>query len=126
MKNILIMLIVLTITSACASGGQRYYYLSNLNNLSIDQTKQQVMRVFPGENTRFGMRPMLIRAAQRSNGKLVEVGEMRMLDKASRRTTIVWFLFEDNTLQQWGRPEDWRSVSARYEIDYNPSIGVSF
>lgn len=66
-----------------------------------------------------------IRAARRTTeGMLLEVGEIPLLDPPSGRITAYWFLFENERLVQWGRPEDWRSVSARYQIDFNPSPAV--
>ena len=68
---------------------------------------------------------MQIRAAQKSDGKLVEVGEVLMTDGVSP-TVAYWFLFENGLLVQWGQPADWKEVKARYEISYNPSTGVTY
>jgi len=68
---------------------------------------------------------MQIRAAQRSsNGKLIEVGEVMITDGVTYSVPY-WFLFEDTKLVQWGRPEDWKAASMRYDINFNPSPGVS-
>ena len=124
MKKLGLVLFVALLVSACAVQ-QRYYIKSNLNNIAIGQTKEQLLRMFPGEKQAGGAPPMQIRAAQKSNGKLIEVGEVLMTDGVSN-TVAYWFLFEDGALAQWGQPEDWKEVKARYEINYNPSIGVSY
>jgi hypothetical protein len=123
MNKIGCILIVVCLISACATQ-QFYYSKSNLNNISIGQTKQELLKKFPGENKPGGAPPMQIRAAQKSNSKLIEVGELRMADSVSP-VVAYWFLFEDGALVQWGQPEDWKDIKARYEISYNPSIGVS-
>ena len=126
MKKIRFVLIVLCLISACAVQ-QHYYTKSNLNTISIGQTKHELLNKFPGENKPGGAPPMLIRAAQKSNGKMLEVGEVLMTDGVSYPPTVAyWFLFEDGVLVQWGQPEDWKDVKARYEINYNPSVGVSY
>ena len=124
MKNFVIVLFVTLLVSACAVN-QQYYMKSNLNSVSIGQTKQQLLGLFPGQKKRGGAPPMQIRAAQKSNGKLIEIGELLMTDGVSP-TVAYWFLFEDNSLAQWGQPADWKDVKARYEINYNPSIGVTY
>ena len=124
MKKIGFVLVVVCLISACAVQ-QRYYTKSNLNRISIGQTKGQLLNKFSGENKPGGPPPMQIRAAQKSNGKLLEVGEVLMTDGVLP-TVADWFLFEDGALVQWGQPEDWKDVKARYEINYNPLIGVSY
>ena len=123
MKKLALILFFALLVSACAVQ-QQYYLKSNLNNISIGQTKQQLLEMFPGQNSIGGAPPMQIRAAQKSNGKLIEVGEVLMTDGVSA-TVAYWFLFEDGELVQWGQPADWKEVKARYEINYNPSIGVT-
>jgi len=115
MKKIGFFLVVVCLISACAVQ-QRYYMKSNLNRISIGQTKGQLLNKFPGENKYGGPPPMQIRAAQKSNGKLLEVGEVLMTDEVSP-TVAYWFLFEDGVLVQWGQPEDWKDVKARYELN---------
>ena len=126
MKKILISIAVLALLLmvGCA---QRYYLKNNLNNISIGQTKQKILSMFPGEAATFGggAPGMQIRAAQRSSsGKLLEVGEVLLTDGITA-TVSHWFMFEDGLLVQWGRPEDWKNVAARYDINFNPSPGVS-
>lgn len=104
---------------------QRFYLKSNLNHVSIGQTKNNILSMFPGESRPLGAPGIQIRAAQQSsNGKLLEVGEVFLTDGITP-TVPYWFLFEDGLLVQWGRPEDWKNVAARYDINFNPSQGVS-
>jgi hypothetical protein len=67
---------------------------------------------------------MLIRAAQKNNENLIEVGEVLLTDGVSP-TVAYWFLFNNGKLEQWGQPEDWKDVKARYEISYSPSTSIS-
>ena len=116
-------LIVFIVIAGCATQ-QRYYLASNLNQVSVGQTKSELFRMFPGEKRAGGAPPLVIRAAQQDDGGLIEVGEVVLTDQI-RPAVPYWFLFNDGILQQWGRPEDWQNVKARYEINYNPSYGVA-
>jgi len=40
-------------------------------------------------------------------------------------TVSHWLFFEDGTLAQWGTPSDWKAIKSRYEINYNPSVGLT-
>ena len=102
-----------------------YYTKSNLNYLTLGQTKEKTLSMFPGERSSNRVIPgMEIRAAQRSSsGKLLEVGEVLLSDGVTP-TVSHWFMFEDGLLVQWGRPEDWNKAAARYDINFNPSPGV--
>jgi len=106
-------------------GGQYYYSTKSLNEITLGWTKKNIMFIFSGESKR-GIPGMVIRAAQRSasSGKLLEVGELLLIDEVRTGVVSHWFLFEDGLLVQWGRPEDWRKAASRYEINYNPSPGV--
>ena len=123
MKKLSLLIFALFIITGCAIQ-QRYYLKSNLNSVSIGQTKQELFNMFPGEKNSGGAPPLLIRGAQESDGSLIEVGEVVLTDGVSP-TVPYWFLFENGRLVQWGQPEDWKEVKARYEISYNPSQGIS-
>lgn len=120
MRHIFLTIVVLFLTS-CA--GQLYYAKSNLNSVTLGQSKTSLLQKFPGDS-RTRTPGMQIRAAQKKDDKLIEVGEVLMTDGVSS-TVPHWFLFENGLLVQWGRPEDWQNVKTRYEISYNPSVGVS-
>lgn len=103
---------------------QQYYLKSNLNQITLGQTKEKTLSMFPGHRSAWGPPGMEIRAAQRSSsGKLLEVGEVFLTDGVTP-TVSHWFMFEDGLLVQWGRPEDWKKAAARYDINFNPSPGV--
>lgn len=120
----LIFILITVFMAGCAQ--QQYYLKSNLNLVSVGQSKAEILAMFPGQNRLFGggAPPMQIRAAKRENGKLVEVGEVLMTDGVSP-TVAYWFLFEGGELIQWGQPADWQKVSGRYEISYSPAVGAT-
>jgi len=125
MKKLTVCIAVVALLSlvGCA---QRYYLKSNLNHISLGQTKEKTLSMFPSRQSAWsGNIPgMEIRAAQRSsNGKLLEIGEVLLTDGVTP-TVSHWFMFEDGLLVQWGRPEDWKKAAARYDINFNPSPGV--
>lgn len=108
----------LACTMACSV---KYWYESNLNQLSIGITKSEFNALYLNP-TAFGSTPILRAAKQTSTG-LIEVLTMRMVDVTDARDiTEFWFLFKDGTLEQWGKPGDWEAVSARYEISFNPTV----
>jgi len=125
MKKLTVCIAVVALLSlvGCA---QRYYLKSNLNYISLGQTKEKTLSMFSSQQSALsGNIPgMQIRAAQRSiNGKLLEVGEVLLTDGVTRPVSH-WFMFEDGLLVQWGRPEDWKKAAMRYDINFNPSPGV--
>lgn len=125
MKKFMLLIVCMT-TLFIVGCAQQYYLKSNLNHISLGQTKERILSTFPGHQTLLsGNIPgMEMRAAQRSsNGKLIEVGEVLLTDGVTP-TVSHWFMFEEGLLVQWGRPEDWKKVSARYEINFNPSPSV--
>ena len=123
LTSLFVIVIASTILASCS--GAQYYAKSNLNSMSIGQSKEALLNNFNG-NAAGGVAvpPMVIRAAQKSDDELIEVGEM-LLSDGSTGIVAYWFLFQNGILEQWGQPEDWKDVKARYEINYNPSIGVS-
>ena len=51
----------------------------------------------------------------------MEIAEV-CLEGADARQTLYWFLFEDDRLISWGRPEEWRAAARSYRVDvpYRP------
>lgn len=127
MKKILgfILGLLCLVLSGCSS---LYYSDKNLNLISIGDSKEQIMSRFQATKKDGDNVPgMQIRAARRnSSGKLIEVGEVPLLTQTGGGQVAIpyWFLFENGRLAQWGRPEDWQSSAARYDIHFNPSPGV--
>jgi hypothetical protein len=116
--TVLLVLLVAGLVAGC----NRYYTYQVLNFVSIGDSKEHILKYLPTERDVVGMQ---MRAARRTTGgKLLEVGEVPLITPGYRDAVPYWFLFEDGRLVQWGRPEDWRNSSARYEINFNPSPGV--
>jgi hypothetical protein len=113
--------LVLLILTGCAEA-QHYYLQSSLNSLTVGMPKETLLSGYSGTTREGHQAPgMVIRAARKTErGNVLEVAELPMLSPEGRITTF-WFLFDDGQLIQWGRPEDWRRVSARYDINFNPT-----
>jgi len=124
MRKLLSAIFITVLLAGCATV-QQYYLKTNLNNISIGQSKQSLLNLFPGQPRVGGAPPMQIRAAQKNDSSLIEVGEVLMTDGVSA-TVAYWFLFEDGVLVQWGQPSDWKAVKARYEISYSPSVSPRY
>ena len=128
MKKFLLLIFISILLQACAFR-QLYYSKSSLNYISIGQTKEEIFKIFPkGESKAIdtiGTPPIQLRAAQKNNGKLIEVAEV-FLSNINYNPIPYWFIFENGILVQYGQPSDWKEVKDRYEIIYNPSFGVSY
>ena len=104
-------------------GCSRYYLESNLNTIPIGLTKAEFLSTYNGASCG-GCKSAVLRAAQKgSDGILVEVLTLEMLGSASVATDY-WFVFKNSVLVQWGRPEDWQQVAAKYEVSFNPGPSV--
>ena len=109
----IIVFMIFTILLGCT---QEVYLKTNLNKISLGQTKEKILSIFPSRKD--GLRGVIpgmeIRAAQHTaNGKLLEFGEV-LLSDGVKPTDSYWFIFEDGLLVQWGRPKDWKKVSSGY------------
>ncbi len=124
LQKILLITIIAGVFSGCA-GGPWYFYKSNLNNLSVGQSKSSLLTGFSNKDNPKTV-PLVIRATKTINGELIEIGELPMMSQATSQKTTYWFLFVDGYLKQWGEPRDWQDVQARYEINYNPSASVNY
>lgn len=102
-----------------------YYTTANLNNLSPGQTKAALLQRFPTRDGLTSTYGLVIRAAKtQPDGSLIEVGTLQMARDGVNNPVEYWLLFRDGTLVQWGQPDDWQAVSARYQIDFNPGPAV--
>lgn len=104
-----------------------YYYLtSNLNTLAPGQTKADIQRRFPMKQGTFETTVGFeLRAARvQQDGSLIEVGSLLLARDGINHPESYWLLFRDGKLVQWGQPDDWQTVSARYQIDFNPRPAV--
>ncbi|MEW6078580.1 MAG: hypothetical protein AB1724_12255 [Thermodesulfobacteriota bacterium] len=120
--NRIVKLVVLAVSLSLMFGCATYYLQSNLNGLSVGISKSAFLYTFPDTRTTQGP---ILRAAQKGKDGLIEVFTMEMTGgQLGQQPVPFWFLFENGSLTQWGRPEDWRNVSASYEINFNPAHGV--
>lgn len=110
---------LLLLLTVAVAGCTYNYSASALNAVSLGATKQDFVRQY----TRQAMQSPVPRASKIVAGDTVEVLTLpiRGLD---RRDVDYWFVFKNNRLIQWGKPEDWQQVAATYQIEYNPSSAV--
>ncbi len=115
--------VIMFITSVCLAisiGCASNYLSTGLNNVQIGWSKSQFLQYFNGQKAT----PPILRASQQqSNGQIVEVFTLPMMEP-NYDTVSYWFVFQGDRLVQWGRPEDWQQVSGRYEISFNPASSV--
>lgn len=123
--NFLACITAALILAGCATDPvQKFYTRTTLNQLSLGNTKAQLLNFYRSQPTNGNIPGMEIRASQKSgNGKLIEVGEVTLTDGVTSNVPH-WFIFENGVLVQWGRPEDWQQAATRYEINYNRAPGV--
>lgn len=131
MKTRLALAVLLVLgLSGCASSGPFYWRESGLNTLAVGITTEEFVAEFPtrSQDGRREVAGPIRRAIQaQRDGSVVEVWTMQMVNRsrpAGERVPEYWFLFVGGRLQQWGLPEDWRGVSAEYNINFNPAVGV--
>ena len=111
----------------CSSTPLLTYTESNLQHIRVGDSKERILAMFAMRMTSEEItHGMTIRAAAKDgSGNLIEVGEVLLVNEEDVFKLIpYWFLFENRRLQGWGRPEDWRAFSARYQIDFTPSAPV--
>lgn len=133
MKSLILFSFILT-ASGCSSKpivpskpNLHYWKKLNLNNLQVGMSKSIILSAWSSRQEE-PVAPLIIRASKmvfNPNQELIEVGEMPMIS-AQGNITNFWFLFINGYLVQWGEPSDWKNVSARYEISYNPSPSVNY
>jgi hypothetical protein len=122
MRKLSCMLMLTLFMSMTGSGCATYFYTSSLNTLQPGTTSSDFLAQFTDGIS--GTQSPIRRAMQQQpDGSVVEVFTMPLVDPG-RYTIEYWFLFKSGRLIQWGQPEDWRQVSGRYEISYNPSAAV--
>ena len=112
----LIALVVFMIFTNLLGCTHEVYLKTNLNKISLGQTKEQVLSIFPSrkDGLRGFIPGMEIRAAEHSaSGKLLEFGEVLLTDGV-KPTDSYWFIFEDGLLVQWGRQIDWKKDSSGF------------
>jgi len=103
--------------SLVGCGGPYYWYKSNLNTMKIGQTKKDLFLKYNQDSRAI---PMQIRSTKKVNGELIEIGEMPMIDsRGGSNIKTYWFLFKNGKLQQWGRPDDIKNITQRYEVNVN-------
>lgn len=127
--KVFLLVTAIMVSVGCTSTGPTYYYSSGLNNMQTGWTKARFLHYWSGghETT---VRPLLRASQRQQDGRVVEVFTLPMSEPSANRyvsgNVIVnyWFIFRDDRLVQWGRPEDWQQVSGRYEIAFNPGASV--
>jgi len=114
------------LTPAPRGASVGYQPRERLTTVRLGDAKETVFELFA---TRFERRNGSVRRIEgmrlRARGRSphhahIEVAEVKIADTTAG--SLYWFLFGDGRLVAWGRPEDWRRASGRYqvEIDYPP------
>ncbi len=117
----MVALFALTLIDSCTV----YYYQSNLNGLAPGTREDEFLSRFSRRDK--GLRTLsgaVIRASKTTGDDRLDVVTLEMAPDGMNGATEYWFLFRNKTLVQWGKPEDWREISATYHIDFNPVAGV--
>lgn len=66
--------------------------------------------------------PVLRAAKSDDDGTLIEVFTLNLFSGPSgAEPAPYWFVFQNGILRQWGRPNDWPNVAAKYNINFNPN-----
>src|SRR5215470_16832149 len=99
----------------CASAPPRYRSTAGLKSVVMGEPKATVMAAFGPRDVdqakkTIKVEPMRIRATRQNGGEVLEVGEVPLTQPDSGQVTYYWFLFKNDRLAMWGRPQDWRSV----------------
>jgi hypothetical protein len=116
-KALLILLVVL-------AGCTTTFLNSSLNNIELETSKAQFFAYWQSGCKGGTCDLPIVRAAKTtSDGLLTEVVTIVLVDNSANRTEH-WFVFKAGRLKQWGRPEDWQQVAARYEVAFNPTPSV--
>lgn len=97
--------------------GCAYNYSSSaLSDVRLGMTKQAFVRQY----TQQAMQAPIPRASKIVGADTIDVMALPV-SGSDHKAVDYWFLFKNSELVQWGRPEDWKSVSATYQIEFNPS-----
>jgi hypothetical protein len=106
-----------------------YHSAKAITSIREGQSKDAVFELFgTAFITRGGrtveVQGMRLRVSGQSKHKSrLEIGEVSLTD-GSEPEIAYWFLFEDDRLVAWGRPEEWSSAATRYRVDlpYRPGL----
>ena len=89
---------IIAVSSGCATPVKHYYSDRDLNQINVGAEKPHVLAMFEG---------MEMRSKQRDPaGNLLEVGEIILINPASKSKRSYWFLFKNGRLAEWGPRED--------------------
>lgn len=105
-----------------------YWPDSNLNNMRLSITKDEFISYWGDgkkcTNLIWGAcAGPVLRAARMSSGNvLTEVLTLQFTSSGSNEGVEHWFVFQNGRLVQWGKPQDWQAVAARYEVSFTPSV----
>jgi hypothetical protein len=109
--------LILVITLLCTSCGAKKSMALHPERLSLGMSKQQVIQAM-GDHI-----PMKIIGSRAYSKGTIEVGmyyDKKLMYGRGVVEEIYYLYFLNNTLVQWGRPQDWRREADRiYEIRMN-------
>lgn len=120
MRKRLIFAALLAGQSAYVAGCVSPYWASEMNAVPVGISKQDFFKHFSRDHY---YNPVA-RASKMTADGILEVFTMPLRQSAMANDVDYWFLFKNDRLMQWGRPEDWQQVAATYQIEFNPRASV--
>lgn len=90
------------------------YRAGTLNSVQPGWSREQFLHYYGSD----GWIHPVLRAAKTVDADTIQVYTMPL--QTDDRTDY-WFVFKNSRLVQWGQPNDWKAVSATYQIDFTPS-----
>ena len=99
---------IFAVSAGCATPVKDYYSDRNLNQINVGADRPHILAMFESTTSKGKtFEGMEIRSKQTDPaGNLLEVGEVILVNDASKSKTSYWFLFKNGRLARWGPRKD--------------------